>query len=973
MVWRSCLLLVAGLAVARRAAASCFDAVDLIEYDGLPSHKKMEQCLADKEDGETKYCLATVNLMNKIGVTGGFCLPKDCLITEIEQFIQDVCAVSDCASLDLPNPLAKELCPVIQSSLCNPQNRTQAGNNLNVTCLDRLGIRHDVRQQQLESVLACGGGDPQAQLDSGLINDLGDYDGCQKLADSHYCLATYNPLPVASGQCVPRSCSSDNYKTTAHFVCSIPDCVAYASLIPIQNCFLWKALVCGEAPPTPPMHDDAHVMRAAFRGHVIEFPALGPAAPHSLSAREVDRLQKVLQGLGPFVGIVNRTNGLHDGAGGKMTSVVSRRRLQDIPNSGPQGFAVTCDFGPPQVDSGLIGFICLTGFLLMVGAIAGAMSYYAKTHPKDDTDAPGGGKALDTLGGISSSARDMGAVSSSAGAGGVGVGVRDVRVDRFEASVAHQAALSTRGLLEGQKEEDSMGYKLLMCFDPINNWNKMFSLKTSDKSLSCLNGVRVLSLSWIILAHILVAEGIAATLKNIQVVGGLLQRFSFQTIIGGFFAVDSFFYLSGFLTAYTVTNTTRTKTRGKLPVGMAILHRYVRLTPVYLFVIFFWDKVAPYLALGPRWPLLSQSLGGVGEGSACEKYWWSNALYINNFVPSDFGQQCLPWSWYLANDFQFFLVGIIILWAYFHIHKLVGWLTIGATAVAASISTYIIVTQHHFEVSLTQGVFAGQADPNNNQMTVYYQKPWCRILPYLVGMAAGLLWAEHRGDVREAFGKMRGVGRWAGSILAGALMLFLIYIQWTANKDHPVVWTQVENSLFLTFSRGAWAVGLTWYVYLCALGHAPITNFFLSWGFWSPLARVTYSSYLIHLAIILMWFFARPYQEYYYDGEMYLYVPGFIFISYVTAIFISLLVEAPVMNLEKHLLAQLSRLGRRTRSTADNDKVGPLEEASMNPSTEAGRSPTLMTMGSEASSYTPLDKPTTRLNGGSQPPPPHGA
>ena len=32
-------------------------------------------------------------------------------------------------------------------------------------------------------------------------------------------------------------------------------------------------------------------------------------------------------------------------------------------------------------------------------------------------------------------------------------------------------------------------------------------------------------------------------------------------------------------------------------------------------------------------------------------------LFINNFYPQEYTEQCLPWTWYLANDFQFFIIG----------------------------------------------------------------------------------------------------------------------------------------------------------------------------------------------------------------------------------------------------------------------------------------------------------------------------
>ena len=49
----------------------------------------------------------------------------------------------------------------------------------------------------------------------------------------------------------------------------------------------------------------------------------------------------------------------------------------------------------------------------------------------------------------------------------------------------------------------------------------------------------------------------------------------------------------------------------------------------------------------------------VGLLNYCPSTWWYNALYINNFL--DFDKQCIGWTWYLANDMQFYWVSPILL------------------------------------------------------------------------------------------------------------------------------------------------------------------------------------------------------------------------------------------------------------------------------------------------------------------------
>lgn len=43
----------------------------------------------------------------------------------------------------------------------------------------------------------------------------------------------------------------------------------------------------------------------------------------------------------------------------------------------------------------------------------------------------------------------------------------------------------------------------------------------------------------------------------------------------------------------------------------------------------------------------------------CNQYWWRNILFINNFYPLT--EMCMMWSWYLANDMQFYIIAMVLL------------------------------------------------------------------------------------------------------------------------------------------------------------------------------------------------------------------------------------------------------------------------------------------------------------------------
>lgn len=86
---------------------------------------------------------------------------------------------------------------------------------------------------------------------------------------------------------------------------------------------------------------------------------------------------------------------------------------------------------------------------------------------------------------------------------------------------------------------------------------------------------------------------------------------------------------------------------------LMVLYRVVRLTPAYAFVIGLNEVALRYThdrtVFEPA----------IFDHITCEKFWWRNLLYINNLYPQT--EMCMVWSWYMANDTQFYVVGIILL------------------------------------------------------------------------------------------------------------------------------------------------------------------------------------------------------------------------------------------------------------------------------------------------------------------------
>ena len=119
-----------------------------------------------------------------------------------------------------------------------------------------------------------------------------------------------------------------------------------------------------------------------------------------------------------------------------------------------------------------------------------------------------------------------------------------------------------------------------------------------------------------------------------------------MTAYTAFFAVDVFFWLGGFLMGY-LTLSVFERRRGKIgAIGWILMyaHRFLRILPVYMFMMMIYVWLVPPLSEGPLWYQSRDIANG------CDEYWWTNFLFLNNFLPRGLGNYCFGIGWYLAND-----------------------------------------------------------------------------------------------------------------------------------------------------------------------------------------------------------------------------------------------------------------------------------------------------------------------------------
>ncbi|KRY75619.1 Nose resistant to fluoxetine protein 6 [Trichinella pseudospiralis] len=381
--------------------------------------------------------------------------------------------------------------------------------------------------------------------------------------------------------------------------------------------------------------------------------------------------------------------------------------------------------------------------------------------------------------------------------------------------------------------------KVLLAFSLRNNAKKLFSMKTSAGQITCLNGIRVLSMCWIIFGH--TYYWAIPYINNVIEAYKLPDNIFNQVLLNASLSVDSFFFIG--------------------------------VTPVYMAVLAIHAVLTKYISSGPLWDT---------EGfdrESCAKSWWTNALYLNNFLNLD--DECMTWTWYMANDMQFFILSVPLLVLFLKREKLA-----------------IIIT------TLTIAISFDIVDVYWDKV---YIKPYTRCGPFLIGLLFG--YYLHKIRLVKKLPKVAVGLCWIACTGTALLVLFGLY---DYSKSFEI--TYAAKLMYGGLARIAWATVLAWITFACTAGYAAPLNDFLSWKIWIPLSRLTYSAYLVH-PILIRCYYASQNRPLHYNNnyQMAHYFLGHLVFSFLLALVVNLTLEAPFQVLESFSLKTKDRSIRKIK------------------------------------------------------------
>ncbi|XP_062593447.1 nose resistant to fluoxetine protein 6-like [Saccostrea cucullata] len=442
--------------------------------------------------------------------------------------------------------------------------------------------------------------------------------------------------------------------------------------------------------------------------------------------------------------------------------------------------------------------------------------------------------------------------------------------------------------VDTRKKKRNIIARILLACSVYCNGKKILSTSQPKGALSAVNGIRFLSISWVILGHTL--GTVVAVSRNAAKYGKeFLQRTSSQAIANALVSVDTFFVLSGLLTTYLLLKEMK-KSKGRINWFMFYFHRYWRLTPMYMLVIGLYTTLLNHVIFGPFRPPAS-------PGIKCEENWWMNLLYINNFVDKS-DDLCLAWSWYLNNDMQFYVLSPLMIVPLFF-KELIGVIISVGFLLAVTIASGVISYVYKMPPTPLGGGDAS-TDPTH-YFALYYMRPYCRMGPYVCGVLTGYILYKTKNKCRINI--YLNFFAWAIATSCACAVLYGLYS--AINGDDPL--NVEESAVYNALHRSVWGAAVCWVIFACATGNGGFINTILSWKVFVPLSRLSYAAYLVHVIIIYAYFFSRRMPIYLTDLELvYLFLSNLV-VSYGAAFVVSLLFESPFMALEKVIFPSRNR------------------------------------------------------------------
>ncbi|RNA06150.1 nose resistant to fluoxetine 6-like [Brachionus plicatilis] len=239
---------------------------------------------------------------------------------------------------------------------------------------------------------------------------------------------------------------------------------------------------------------------------------------------------------------------------------------------------------------------------------------------------------------------------------------------------------------------------------------------------------------------------------------------------------------------------------------------------------------------------------------------------------------------------QFHLIAPLILIP-FALKKPIIGVIISILILVANITASAVI------ISQNPGFELGTLGGNPIFFTDAYIVPWFRIGPYIVGLLLGyIIYLKKTSTKPNYINPKLNISLWIFSLFLLCLMVFGNYPNFSGNAMKKWI-----NITYESTAKIIWSIGLSYVIFANVTGNGGVINRILSWKMWKPLAKISFSVYLIHSFVLSQVISTELRPIFIQDTIMVYRFLGNLALSLIAGYLVHIFIELPLAAFEKHI------------------------------------------------------------------------
>ena len=401
-----------------------------------------------------------------------------------------------------------------------------------------------------------------------------------------------------------------------------------------------------------------------------------------------------------------------------------------------------------------------------------------------------------------------------------------------------------------KNEKEKQPNRFLMSFSLIQNFEFVISSQQAGSDrLDCIEGIRALSMTWVVLGHSFLFSTSFLFINNkmfTDIDVYLESGMAFRAIAAGPYSVDTFFLIGATLVSYLLLKDLDktngwTNPKGFLHMVFLYVNRILRITIPYAIFILFFIGILPLLINKP----MSAANYAMSAAWECKEKWYRNLLYIQTFNEDSSG--CIGQTWFLATDMWFFIFSPLIIYPLWlskfgrpqKVAAYLWWFLFVCLSVGWSARCIINLDERCWTDIIS-----------NPDFTTWGRRNQC----YIIGLMLGHILHVTKGkEIKIPF--LANMVIWQVVL---AVFFNLVYAPYYSDVEDGI--DTPSQKAWYTLSLFAWGLCLAWLIFACCRGLGGVINSLLTWSGWSPIAKISFMTYLVHMDFNFLYFLMQVKQ-----------------------------------------------------------------------------------------------------------------